>query len=132
MKALINHLHHMFFSFFDRNVSFKKKKQRRRQSLYETFWKKRFKFLFIHKTFFARVCFLMIHLAWQKFAREKWRHEVAKVLRGFILFLSWNLLRFQSRVKNPPRTIRIKECNFIFHWFLSCSQTYLWTRKIKE
>ena len=34
MKALINHLHHMFFSFFDRNVSFKKKKNNVVANLY--------------------------------------------------------------------------------------------------
>ena len=56
-----------------------------------------FKFLFIHKTVFARVCFLMIYLAWLNFAREKWRHEVAKILREicscFILELSFYVQR---------------------------------------
>ena len=49
-----------------------------------------FKFLFIHKTFFARVCFLMLYLTWWNFASEKWQNEVAKTLLGFII-LFWNL-----------------------------------------
>ena len=79
-----------------------------------------FKFLFIHKVFFARVCFLMIHHAWQNFAREKWRHEAAKILRGFVFVLFWNLvfickgsqpriyadlIRFQSRLRDSIHII---------------------------
>ena len=30
-----------------------------------------FKFVFIHKTFLVQVCFSMIYLNWQNFAREK-------------------------------------------------------------
>ena len=50
-----------------------------------------FKFLFIHRTFFEQVCFLMIYLTWLNFAREKWRHEVAKNLGGFVFVLFWKL-----------------------------------------
>ena len=57
---------------------------------------------------------LTIYLTWQIFAREKWRHEVAKILHGFGLVLFWNivfmckgsqpriyadLLRFQCRAR---------------------------------
>ena len=51
-----------------------------------------FKFLFIHKTFFAQVCLLMMYLTWQNFVREKWRHKVAKILRGFDFVLFSNLV----------------------------------------
>ena len=27
------------------------------------------------------------HLIWKNFAREKWQHEVAKILRGFLFVL---------------------------------------------
>ena len=47
-------------------------------------------FLFIHKTFFARVSFLIIYFTWENFAREKWQHEVAKILRSFVFVLFWN------------------------------------------
>ena len=42
-----------------------------------------FKFLLIHKT----LSFFMLYITWQKLAREKWRHEVAKTLRGFVFIL---------------------------------------------
>ena len=40
-----------------------------------------------HKVFFAGVCFLMINLTWQNFAKEKWQHEVAQILCGFAFVL---------------------------------------------
>ena len=98
-----------------------------------------FKFLFIHKTFFARVCFLMIYLAWQNLAREKWRHEVAKILRGSAFVLFWylvfmckgcqpriyaDLLRFQSRVNDPIHIILMRSMiPFFIHsfWVLKVS-----------
>ena len=91
-----------------------------RNPVYPRFTFMFFKFLFMHKTFFARVYFLMIYLNWQNFAREKWQHEVAKILHGFIFILFCNLvfickgsqpriyadlLRFQSGVKHPIHTI---------------------------
>ena len=51
-----------------------------------------FKFLFIHKIFLARVSFLMLYIAWQNFAREKWQHKVVKVLHGSVFVLFWNLV----------------------------------------
>ena len=42
-----------------------------RNPVYPRFTFMFFKFLFMHKTFFARVYFLMIYLNWQNFAREK-------------------------------------------------------------
>ena len=91
-----------------------------RNPVYPRFTFMFFKFLFMHKTFFAWVYFLMIYLNWQNFAREKWQHEVAKILHGFIFILFCNLvfickgsqpriyadlLRFQSGVKDPIHTI---------------------------
>ena len=93
-----------------------------------------FQFLSIHKTLFARVCFLLIYVTWQNFPREKWRHEVAKILRSFVFVLLWNLvsmckgsqsriyadlLRFQPRVNDPLHVIILMKniIPFFNHFF---------------
>ena len=92
-----------------------------RNPVYPRFTFMFFKFLFMHKTFFARVYFLMIYLNWQNFAREKWQHEVAKILHGFIFILFWDLVFIckgsqpriyadLSGVKDPIHTIILMKC----------------------
>ena len=93
-----------------------------------------FKFLFIHKIFFCTNLSLMICVTWQNFARVKWRQKVVKILHIFVFVLFWNLvfmckasqpriyvdlLRFQSRVKDPVHIIILMESiiPFFIHSF---------------
>ena len=92
-----------------------------------------FKFLYIRHKFFARVCFFMTYLAWKNFVREKWPCKLAKNLLGFVFVLVWNLvfmckvsqpriypdlLRFQSRVKDPIHIIILMNIiTFFIHFF---------------
>ena len=77
-----------------------------------------FELLLIHKIFLGEFNFKDIPW-WQNFAREKWRHKVAKFLRGFVV-LFWNLvfmckcsqlriyadlLIYQSRATDPIHII---------------------------
>ena len=55
------------------------------------------KFFFIHKTFFAQVCLLMIYLTWQNFPREKWRHQVAKIFTQFCFYFILKLSFYVQR-----------------------------------
>ena len=48
-----------------------------------------FLFLFIPKTFFAQVRFLMIYFTWQNFGREKWRQFYTVLLLFY--FGTWLL-----------------------------------------
>ena len=48
----------------------------------------------------ARLCFLMIYLTQQNFAREKWRNEVAKILRVFVVLLL-NLAYICAKAASP-------------------------------
>ena len=97
--------------------------------------------LSIHKTFFGRVCFLMMHFTWQNFAREKWRHEVGKIIRSFVFVLTWilvfmyqgsqpriyaDLLGFQSRVKDPINKIKLMKSiiPFFIHSFYVLTLVY--------
>ena len=107
-----------------------------------------FSYSFIHSLniFCASLLLLMICLTCLNFARETWWHEVAKILRGFVFVLFWNLvfmrkssqpriyadlLRFQCKGPHPHNNTN-EVYNSTFHSFFSCSYTCLWTRKIKE
>ena len=56
----------------------------------------------------------MTYLTRQNFTREQWQHEVAKILRGFVLVLFWNLVFI---CKDSQSTIihKIFETNSSFH-----------------
>ena len=75
----------------------------------------------------------MIYLTKQNFTREKSRHEVAKMLRGSVEVLFWNLvfmcngiqsrictdlLKFQSKVRDPIHIIILMMSIFHFSFIL--------------
>ena len=83
----------------------------------------------------------MIYLTWQNFTTEMRRHKVVKILRGFVFVLFWNvifmckgsqpridanLLRFQSRVKDPTHIIILMESivPFSIHSFYVLTTVY--------
>ena len=77
---------------------------------------------------------VMIYLTWKNLVREKWPHEAAKILRGFVPALFWNLvflykgsrgriyadlLSFKSGVKDPLHTIILMKSiiPFFIHFY---------------